>query len=283
MSNIQYYFCVLAIYAITVFTAFPAFAADDGMDDGMHVDNKIQGLWAAPDCRTPEELHFYSEFFQIKTGHGKAIEMTPIHTLLKQKEYTVITINDKQIPTRVLEDGVLQVVDIEDGTNFSKHWDDLPIIRYHEYMHCLDTDLPKKLEKFMGISTKLDHVYPYCQYSLSEKCSEKLFASYMPADGDTLSHKDIVQILKDISIVASIGASGASLPSDLDAIAAALLNVMDTDQSNDLSLQELQATPHLWSHPAFSGPVKHKLQKLLTAINSYFPSLTIDEKDTATF
>ncbi len=279
MRKIQLNFWVFVLGTlISCLAALPAFATRDPVAL-KPVPEMMRGVWAAPDCFAPEEWHFYSAYFRFDTGSDGVITMSSAATLQNKDGYDVIGFNSPRgsyMPARVLEDGVLQMVQLEKGARLAANWDELDAAAYQEYMHCFDTALPVGLADLMELSAKLDSVYPLCRNNIDDVCSEKLFTLYMPGNGTSLREAEIRKILQDTAVFGGLNGAHNTSRRDIDTITAGLMQLFDADGSGDITLAELQSVIGFWSRPALSGTVKQRLQILLKALLPYFPALEID-------
>ncbi len=266
MHKIQSYF-----YTILLFVALAFIPMLANAEDGVVPSEKLQGLWAAPDCNHWENLQYYSNHFIIDYD-SDAFQIEPMHTLLTKREYRVISTNGKKKPIRILEDGVLQHVDIEDNANFSDPWDKLPIIRYHEYMHCLDIDLPEIISQLVELSPRLDSIYPHCQYTISNECIEHSFQSYLPENKTDLTLNEIKQVFYDIGIISQANNKVRLEIQELDEIAEIIFSIIDADNSNTINLIELKNTKTIWTHPQLTENHKKQLVNVLKEITIHFPA-----------
>ncbi|TNE32982.1 MAG: EF-hand domain-containing protein [Alphaproteobacteria bacterium] len=276
MRKIQLNFWVFVFGAlIYCIAALPAHATRDPVAL-KPVPEMMRGVWAAPDCFAPEEWHFYSEYFRFDTGSDGVITMSSAATLQNRDGYDVIGFNSPRgsyMPARVLEDGVLQMVRLEQGAKLTANWDDLDAAVYQEYMHCFDTALPVGLADLMTVSAKLDSVYPVCRNSIDNACSEKLFTLYMRDGRTSLTEDDIRKILQDTAMFGGLNGTNNTSRRDIESVAAGLMQIFDLDGSGDIRLDELQSVTNFWSQPALSGMQKHRLQSLLKGLLPYFPAL----------
>jgi len=242
------------------------------------VPEMMRGVWAAPDCFAPEEWHFYSEYFRFDTDSSGTTSMSTAATLQNREGYDVIGFNSPRgshMPARVLEDGVLQMVTLEQGARLAASWDELNAASYQEYMHCFDTALPLGLADLMELSTKLDSIYPLCRDNISPACREKLFTLYMPDDRPSLTEDNLRNLLKNLAVFGRNNASSASSRNDIAMLAEKLLQIFDADGSGDIALTELQSVTDFWNQPALAGTPKRRLQLLLKDLLPYFPSLEV--------
>ena len=198
------------------------------------VPEMMRGIWAAPDCFAPEEWHFYSAYFRFETAGG-GITMSSAATLQNKEDYDVIGFNSPRgtyMPARVLEDGVLQMVRLENGARPAANWDALDVASYQEYMHCLDTALPAGMEEVMRRTTALDAVYPACRNTLDRPCLEAVFRVWMPAsfsgENPALRREDIERILSDAAFFSALGKDRNDTTHSSSAVAALSIIVTET-------------------------------------------------------
>ncbi len=278
MRKIQLNFSLLCAIALTVVILLAAATAAEAVRDPVPlqpVPENLQGLWVAPDCLRPREWHFYSSYFVFRAEDGSETVMQRAAKLQDKNDYTVIGFDPPHgasRPARVLEDGVMEMVKLESGAPPAQKWNDLAAVAFYEYMHCLDTDLPDGFAEIMRRSARLDAVYPACREKITPDCAQTLFTAYLSPDGDTLTEKEIRNILEDIAFFGALNdASGHTLETaDLSRI---ILRIFDRDGSGGISLEELETLQNLWDQPALTGPAKYRLQRLLTQISPIFPAL----------
>lgn len=275
MRKIQLNFWIFGLLAaICCFAATSAQAVRDPVPL-KPVPEMMRGIWAAPDCFAPEEWHFYSAYFRFDTAGG-GITMSSAATLQSKEDYEVIGFNSPRgsyMPARVLEDGVLQMVRLENGARPAANWDALDVASYQEYMHCLDTALPAGFADLMTLSSKLDALYPLCRNTVDAACAEKLFTLYMPDGRSSLAEGNLQEILKNISVFSDLNERHNLSRKDIDILAARLMQVFDRNGSGDITLVELQSVTAFWSRPALAGMPGQRLQLLLKTLLPYFPSL----------
>jgi len=98
---------------------------------------KIQGNWALPDCRAPEKIIINTANLSLKIS-AESMSLAPIKQISNKNDYSIIEYNKNPVPTRVFNDGIMEIAYINRSNSFQEKWDHLPITQREEYMKCYE-------------------------------------------------------------------------------------------------------------------------------------------------
>ncbi len=266
MKNIQSYFLI-----VLLFLTLCNIGSKVKAEDGVAVNKNFQGIWVAPDCRNWDKIKYISNNFVFKYDlKNKSYAVENYKKINSNQEYEVMSFANQSIPARVLEDGILQQVEIEKNADFSKDWDSLPIIKYHEYMHCFDTELPEIFPDLIEITAILDNLYSKCSITINDNCKEALFASYMSSEGEFLDKKSVTNFINNVNILAKIiGKKTVNVKNASKNI----FNIFDLDNNNKITLGELLNKKQISNSKIKLSIIKNNIDNIADILSLYIPAI----------
>lgn len=136
---------------------------------------KMQGLWAIPDCRAPEQYIYHSEnhvlYLTDKDAQLKTIDFEPT-----SQDYGILHTGKQSFPAYIHQDGILEIGILAKGMglNTDSKWEHLPIDQRREYMRCAqDITTPHNIAK--TALPLLDTLDAKCEGTSKKACKIALF------------------------------------------------------------------------------------------------------------
>ena len=145
-----------------------------------NISDTLQGLWAIPDCKTPEQFIYHSArhvlYITPKDAQIKKVRYNPT-----SKGYFALTVEGQEFPMNLHNDGILEIGILDKGIalDINQEWDDLPIDARREYTRC-DQHPPSPHNIAPSSLEILDTLHEHCYKDTQDTqdtqiCQAKLF------------------------------------------------------------------------------------------------------------
>lgn len=152
---------------------------------------KMQGLWALPDCRAPERYAYHSAEHVLYITDKKA-KLKKVSFQKTGQNYQIVSVDDVSYPFKTHEDGILEIAILAPGhtLNTSLPWEDLPIDQRNEYTKCAQ-DIPSPHNIAKTALPTLDLLEQHCTAQTNASCQATLFNAIDQNSNGTLNTDEV--------------------------------------------------------------------------------------------
>jgi len=136
---------LILVFCLALFTVCGAKAQEPD------IPVKMQGVWAAPDCKNVDEALILASGYGFRTD-GAANTLWPLPPVTQKRDYWLMQMNGEQNPVRLEADGVLKIISMpKPEKGWPSKWSALHTDEAQEYMGCAETPalLPEPLVRAM--------------------------------------------------------------------------------------------------------------------------------------
>ncbi len=181
------------MHVFTILMTFLIFGLSAPVAKADFMPEVLQGLWATPQCLTPNKMAYHSKTHVLYFTEDEAV--ADVSTMRKANpDYYVLENGRDVYPVQVFESGVLNIGILPEGRALDDRllWEDLPLRTARRYVAC-ENILPAPHDFAPAAFSAVDVMEGFCRIGSHETCLRAMFAF---ADRDASETVDMDEAVK---------------------------------------------------------------------------------------
>lgn len=256
-------------------------SAADASDSSNALPKEMIGYWGLPDCGSPMDMVIYKPHYILSLTEEESC-LQFVEMVKKGPDYNLVVTDFETFMSRRTNDGLLEEVypDDENLREATQTWAELATGQRFEYAYCEEPSNNWYILHGPGLVgiEHIEDVTDACIGGVDDDCRQAMFDVADDNDDGVLQGFELGYASQIVAYFDSISHEGGNATRDLRPVmneakergprfSAAMLAAADTDESGDLTMEEVVA---FWQDP-HEAEVIAQVNATLAGLSDIFP------------